>query len=374
MEMKSKASPLMGTVKYKEGSNFGKVLNESLNVFFRDALRVTFTNPLQAYSFVRTVKWQRKAARLRTDWEQRGIHVPPIMIFSITNRCNLRCKGCYNQALRQLSPAEMSEDKLRSIIAEGKELGISFMVLAGGEPFIRKEILDITKDFPEIIFLVFTNGLLIDDDLLTKLKRQRNLVPAISIEGYVEETDERRGEGVFKRLQIIMKKIKSYGIFWSVSITVTRSNFDTVTDYQFIRDLANLGCKLFFFVEYTPINEETENWLITDEQRANLLTLRDSFRSEFSALFVAVPGDEEEIGGCLAAGRGFVHINAEGNVEPCPFVPYSDTNLRDLSLKEALQSEFLKTIRQNRERLSETEGGCALWAEREWLSSLLHTK
>jgi MoaA/NifB/PqqE/SkfB family radical SAM enzyme len=171
-----------------------------------------------------------------------------------------------------------------------------------------------------------------------------------------------------------MKKIKSYGIFWSISITVTKSNFDAVTDYKFIRDLTNLGCKLFFFVEYTPINEDTENWLITDKQRTNLYALRDLFRSEFSALFVAVPGDEDEIGGCLAAGRGFVHVNAEGNVEPCPFVPYSDTNLRDLSLKEALQSEFLKTIRQSRERLIETESGCALWAEREWLRSLLHTK
>ena len=88
-------------------------------------------------------------------------------------------------------------------------------------------------------------------------------------------------------------------------------------------------------------------------------------------MFIAVPGDEEEIGGCISAGKGFVHVSADGNIEPCPFAPYSDTNLRDSSLKEALQSEFLRTIRQNHEQLMETEGGCALWVKREWVRSLL---
>lgn len=368
------SSPLMGTVRYKKGSNFRKVLNESLNIFFKDALRVTLKDPRQAYFFLRTIRWQQKAARVRSKLEREGIHVPPIMIFSITNKCNLHCKGCYHLALHRSSRPEMSVDKLRSILAEAKELGISFMVIAGGEPLVRKEFLDITRDFPQMIFLVFTNGLLIDDDLLAKLKGQRNLVPVISLEGWEEDTDGRRGKGVYEQLQRIIEKIKSIGLFWSVSLTVTRSNFATITDHQFVRFLTDLGCRLFFFLEYTPIKEGTEDWVLTDEQRANLLALRDSFRSRFSALFIAVPGDEEEIGGCLSAGRGFIHVNAEGDVEPCPFVPYSDTNLRDLSLKDALQSEFLRTIRQNHAQLSETEGGCALWIEREWVRSLLHKK
>jgi MoaA/NifB/PqqE/SkfB family radical SAM enzyme len=268
----------------------------------------------------------------------------------------------------------MNVDKMRSIFNEAMELGISFMVLAGGEPLIREEIVDITKDYPEIICLVFTNGLLIDDDLLTKLRGQRNFVPVISLEGWEEDTDGRRGKGVYEHLQGIIEKVKSIGLFWSVSLTVTRTNFTTVTDYQFVKFLTDLGCKLFFFLEYTPIKEGTEDWVITDDQRAELINLRDSFRAKFSALFIAVPGDEEEIGGCLSAGRGFIHINAEGDVEPCPFAPYSDTNLQDSSLKDALQSEFLRTIRQNHEHLSETGGGCALWIEREWVRSVLHEK
>ncbi len=373
--MATKPSPvLMGTVKYKEGNDFRKILNQSLNVFFKDAVRVAVTNPVQAYHFLKTVRWQRNAARLRSKWGQQGIHVPPIMIFSITNKCNLHCKGCYHWSLHESGQVEMSEEKMRSTIAEAKELGIYFIAIAGGEPLIRQEILDIIQDFPEIVFLVFTNGLLITDEITKKLNGRRNFVPVISLEGYELDTDFRRGEGVYKRLQDIVRNLKKLGIFWSVSLTVTRSNFDTISNEQFIKDLVDLGCKLFFFVEYTPITEDTEDWVITDEQRESLLKIRDSFRSQFPALFIAVPGDEDEIGGCLSAGKGFVHISAEGNVEPCPFAPYSDTNLRDMSLKDALQSEFLKRIRDNHEHLSEAEGGCALWVERAWVQSLLNKK
>ncbi|UCE21193.1 MAG: radical SAM protein, partial [Candidatus Aminicenantes bacterium] len=206
-------SPTLAKEKNNDDGNFRKVLNKSLGIFFKDALKATLLNPIQAYYFLRTIKWQKKAAQVRSNWGQQGIHVPPIMIFSITNRCNLQCKGCYNQALRQSPQEEMSEEKLKSVIAEAKELGISFIVIGGGEPLIRQEISDITRDFPEIIFLVFTNGLLIDDDWLTKLKGQNNFVPVISLEGYEENTDERRGKGVYERLQGIIKKIKGRGIF-----------------------------------------------------------------------------------------------------------------------------------------------------------------
>jgi MoaA/NifB/PqqE/SkfB family radical SAM enzyme len=338
-------------------SEFSGILDDSLRVFFKDALKIALTNPSQAYFFLRTLRWQKKAASLRASWEHQGIHVPPIMIFSITNRCNLSCKGCYHQAIRKSPQSEMSNEKMQNVINEAKELGISFIVIAGGEPLVRLEILDIIKNFPEIIFLVFTNGLLIDEGLSKKLKGIKNLIPVISLEGYGIETDDRRGKGVYEHLQRIIKRIKGKGIFWATSLTVTSSNFDTITDKQFVRQLIDLGCKLFFFIEYSPIREGTDNWILSKEQRTNITRIRDSLRKEFPALFIAIPGDEEEVGGCLSAGRGFVHINAEGDVEPCPFAPYSDTNLRDLSLKEALQSEFLKAIRQNREQLSEEEGG-----------------
>jgi MoaA/NifB/PqqE/SkfB family radical SAM enzyme len=364
-------TPLMGTVKYQKGKDFRKIMNESLSVFFKDALRISLKDPGQAYYFLQTIKRQRKAARLRQKLAREGVNVPPIILFSVTDRCNLHCKGCYHQALRRSSGPEMSEEKIKNVLVQARELGISFVVLAGGEPLVRREIIKITADFPEIIFLVFTNGTLLDDDLLAELKGQRNFVPVISLEGWQEDTDSRRGKGVYESLRQIIGKVKSASLFWSVSLTVTRSNFASVTDTAFIRFLHELGCKLFFFVEYTPVNEGTEDWVISGTQRAELLRIRDELRSAFSALFIAVPGDEDEIGGCLSAGRGFIHINAQGDVEPCPFVPYSDTSLMQSSLKDALQSEFLKVIRDNHEHLTETQGGCALWIEREWVRSLI---
>lgn len=265
----------------------------------------------------------------------------------------------------------MSKEKARSIFAEARELGISFVVLGGGEPLVRQEVLEITKDFRDIIFLVFTNGLMIDEKFVATLAKQKNLVPVISLEGYEKDTDDRRGKGVYERLQTVIERIKNKGVFWATSLTMTRSNFTDVTDENFIKQLVNQGCKLIFLVEYNPIRKETESWIITEEQRASLMSIRNSLRSKFPALFITIPGDEDEIGGCLSAGRGFVHISAEGNVEPCPFIPYSDANLNELTLKEALQSDFLKTIRLNHSQLSES-GGCALWEKREWIRSLLN--
>jgi MoaA/NifB/PqqE/SkfB family radical SAM enzyme len=361
----------MATISSPEKINcYVNPLNKALRIFFKNAVTVSLKNPAQALYFFQTVRNQQRASRIRASWRRQGIQVPPIMIFSITNRCNLRCKGCYHQALRDISRPEMSEEKLRSVIREARDLGISFVVLAGGEPLVRRDILKITQDFPDIIFLMFTNGLLITDELVTQLKTQKNLVPLVSLEGYEEDTNERRGSGVYERIKGIIEKIKKQDVFFGTSLTVTRNNFETITDEKFIGNLTNLGCKLLLFAEYTPVKPDTEDWVITDNQREKLNEIMNSFRAKYSALFVSVPGDEKDFGGCLSAGRGFIHISAEGDVEPCPFAPYSDTNIRDKSLKEALQSNLLKAIRENDDLGKETGGSCALFAKREWVRTL----
>jgi len=353
------------------GSGYTSVLNKELSYFFRDALRISLNSPRQALFFLRTLVWQARAARVRARWREQGIHVPAVMIFSITHRCNLHCKGCYAQALHASSNGDMSEDRLRSIFAEARELGISFAVLAGGEPLVRPEILDITQQYPEIISLLFTNGTLIDDHVLARFREQTHLVPVLSMEGYEEDTDGRRGQGVYDYLKTVIPKLKERDIFYAVSLTVTRSNYDTVMGEPFIENLLGLGCQFFVYLEYTPIREGTEDWVITSEQRTAISGTMSAYRQKYPALFIAVPGEEERFGGCLAGGRGFVHISADGDLEACPFAPYSDANLRELSLKEALQSELLKTIRQNAARIKKERGGCALWGKRETIDSLL---
>lgn len=338
---------------------------------FRNAWQLTLRNPGQALFFIQTVRRQRHAARVRQDWKEKGVHVPPVMIVSITNRCNLNCQGCYARALRTAGDGELQPERFRSVLDEARALGISVILLAGGEPLLRPDILDITRDFPDIVFPVFTNGTLVDGSWVERFRKQRNLIAVASIEGAEIETDARRGNGVYRRLKSLAERVRDTGIFWGCSLTVTTQNLAVLTDPGFVRRLTEAGCKVFFYVEYVPARAGTEGLALDPEQKRELLTRLDSFRAEHPALFVGFPGDEEEYGGCLAAGRGFVHVAASGSVEACPFAPFSDTNLKDLSLRDALQSPLLRTIRDNHDRLKETRGGCALWAEREWVRSLL---
>jgi MoaA/NifB/PqqE/SkfB family radical SAM enzyme len=307
--------------------------------------------------------------KTREKWENQGVHVPPILVISVTSKCNLHCEGCYHQALRSQTNQEMSDERIWKLVKEAKELGISFIVLAGGEPLMRPNILNLAKETPEIMFMMFTNGLLINDEVLKKISDNKNVVPLLSLEGYRIDTDGRRGSGVYDNLLKAITQLKEKQVFWGASLTMTRTNFWEVTDEKFIKQLVDSGCKFFMLVEYTPVTVQTEDWVLSKEQKDEVILIRKALRKKFPALFIALPWDEDEIGGCLSAGRGFIHVSAEGNVEPCPFISYSDTNLKNMSLKDALQSKMLRIIRENHSHLKEIHG-CALWEKREWVKSL----
>jgi len=346
-------------------------LNDALRVFFTDAVKVSLRHPSQALFFLKTVRWQRHASQRREYNEAQGTHVPPIIIFSITHKCNLNCPGCYEKAIRPAAKKELSDDQVSDIIRQGHELGVGFVVVAGGEPFTRKHFFDVTSAYPDIIFAVFTNGLLVDAEMLAKIKKQKNVILLISLEGCEEETDEIRGTGVYKRLESTMKTLKKNGVFFGTSLTVSSANFATVTSDSFLHGLIDTGCKFFLFDEYNPIKPGTEHLMITEGQRTQLMEKMKQAKAKWKALFIAVPGDEDSVGGCLAAGRGFIHISAEGDVEPCPFAPYSDMNLTEVSLEEALRSEFLRKIRESHAQLHGTGGSCALWEKRDVVMALL---
>jgi MoaA/NifB/PqqE/SkfB family radical SAM enzyme len=343
---------------------------EILNVV-RRAMRISLKNPALALFFSKTLIRQQKAARKRELWEAEGIHVPPFMIASITRRCNLNCVGCYARAQNKQPSDEMSVPRFDQLMDEARDLGFAFALLAGGEPLTRPEILDVTDAHPQIIFPLFTNGTLLTDRVVERIGKQKNVVPVLSLEGLERETDTRRGAGVYDHLLQTMNSLKKRRIFFGISLTVTRSNIDLVTSESFIRRFVERGCRLFFYVEYIPVKEGTEDLVVSADQRELLDNKLGKLRRGFNSLFISFPGDEKNYGGCLAAGRGFVHISPEGGLEPCPFAPYSDTNLHHTSLKQGLASAFLNQIRQSEEHLEESEGGCALWNKREWVQSLL---
>ena len=162
-------------------------------------------------------------------------------------------------------------------------------------------------------------------------------------------------------------------IFFGASLMVTRRNFGLVTSRSFVSGLVDRGTRMFFYVDYVPIKAGTEHLIPSERQRGLEPVTMMLLRSEFHALFVASSASEAAFGGCMAAGRGFVHVSAEGDLEPCPFSPFADTNLREAPLRVALQSRLLRNIRESGEHLSESKGGCALWARREWVQSLMAT-
>ena len=358
----------------EENTDFRFVLNDTLKIFFKDFIKVSLRHPSQALFFYKTYRWQKKAAKTREKWQQQGIPVPPIMLFSITHKCNLNCKGCYEKTIRPAAEEELTDAELGDIVKQAHDLGITFAVIAGGEPFMRKKFFEITKDYPDMIFLIFTNGLLLNQDMINTIKKQKNIVPLISLEGCEEETDDVRGKGIYNRLENIMNKLKKQTLFFGTSLTLTSKNYDTITSQDFIQRLIETGCKFFLFVEYNPIKPNTEHLMVTKSQREKIMDIVRSFREKWPALFIEVPGDEDEIGGCLGAGKGFIHISAEGDVEPCPFAPYSDMNLRNVSLKDALNSDFLRKIRENHAQLHSSDGSCGLWAKRDMVKKFLKEK
>ncbi len=202
------------------------------------------------------------------------------------------------------------------------------------------------------------------------ISQYRNIIPIISFEGLREETNARRGDGIYERLLETCSLLRERNIFFGCSITTTCENFSSVLDESFIRMMQKTGIRVFTYVEYVPINPGTQNLVLSSDQKRTLQAVLTTFNSKFPSIFLCFPGDEAYYGGCLAAGRGFIHVSPSGDLEPCPAAPVSDANLITLSLKEALRSRLLARIREEPDILTETEGGCALLANKAWVQEL----
>jgi MoaA/NifB/PqqE/SkfB family radical SAM enzyme len=350
--------------------NLGQYLSEGIETLVKNAVRATLKNPKESAFLLKYIASAKKAGKKRMTAEKRGEHIPPFLIASVTGKCNLKCEGCYSQAM-PCKQSELDAPEWERIFAEAKELGVSMILLAGGEPFMRPDVISKAAGFPEILFPIFTNGTLLKENDYSMLNSYRNLAPMISVEGGEAMTDSRRGPGVYANLTDTMRELDNRGVLFGASVTVTNENLTQVTDDSFVDDLYNRGCKIILYVEYVPF--ESESLAFTDKERAVLENRVAELRKK-EMIFISFPGDEKETGGCLAAGRGFFHISAGGDAEPCPFSPYSDTNLRNIPLRDALQSPLFKKITASDILLGEHKGGCVLFEQKEIVSSLSVTK
>ncbi len=351
-----------------------RYMNEAIGRMLGNAVLSSRHNPKELLFLTQAARTQRAAAKKRQRAEAAGSPVPPFLIASVATRCNLRCAGCYARANHacqdEAAKTELSASRWGELLREAGTMGVSFALLAGGEPLARPDVLD-EAAASGLLCPVFTNGTLFTPDMLSRFDRSRNLIPVMSLEGDREQTDHRRGPGVYDAVRRAMEKMDRLGLFFGVSVTVTKQNLRTVTDEAFLSSLKETGCRLLFFVEYVPADGNGDP-APGEEERLFLEQKLTALRSNFpDILFLSFPGDEKALGGCLAAGRGFFHINAFGDAEPCPFSPYSDVNLRTGSLRNALDSTLFRRIRESGLESEPHTGGCALFARREDVASLL---
>ena len=352
-------------------------MNEAIGRMIRDAILSTRCNPRELRFLTQAAMKQQSASQRRLQAEACGTPVPPFLIASVATQCNLHCAGCYartnHTCTDTAAKAELGAARWGELFREAEAIGVSFILLAGGEPLVRPDVLD-EAAASGLLFPVFTNGTLFTPEIMSRFDQHRNLIPVFSLEGNREQTDRRRGPGVHDAVCRAMAEMKRLGLFFGVSVTVTRENVKTVTDESFLNFLQGNGCRLVFYVEYVPVDGNVElapgdaERLFLEQQ---LTVLREHFPG---ILFLSFPGDEKALGGCLAAGRGFFHINAFGDAEPCPFSPYSDSNLRTGSLRDALSSVLFRQIRESGLEAEVHRGGCALFAHRTEVAGLLQRR
>ncbi len=282
---------------------------------------------------------------------EKGFYPPDAMLLSPTMRCNLHCYGCY--ASNYSAKEDLPYSLMDRLVGECKEMGIYLILITGGEPFLRKDLFDLFEKYSDCLFQVYTNGSLIDEKMIQRFVALGNVVPAISLEGFEKETDERRGKGQFEHLTHVMDGLREAGLFFAVSTTQTSRNTEVLTSDSFIDFLVEKGCILMWNFHYIPIGRDPDLRLMaTPEQRNRMRERLIHFRATKPMLFVDFWNDGCLTQGCIAAGRKYFHINANGDVEPCVFCHFASDNVKEKSLVEALNSPLFREIR-SRQPLSE---------------------
>jgi MoaA/NifB/PqqE/SkfB family radical SAM enzyme len=274
-----------------------------------------------------------------------NIWLPWFFVISPTAKCNLTCVGCY--AGNYSKQEDLSFELVDRIFNEAKDLGVYFVTVSGGEPFMWPHLLDIMEKHHDMFFQIYTNGTLITKDIAKRLGELGNAAPAISIEGFEKETDARRGEGTFKRIMEAMDNLRNAGVPFGFSATPTKLNIETLMSDEFIDLMIDKGCVLGWFFQYVPIGRKPDvSLMATPEQRFRLRRRSIEIRNTKPIFIGDFWNDGPYVGGCICGARqaGYFHINCHGDVEPCVFLQFSVDNIKDKKLIDVIQSPFFKAF------------------------------
>lgn len=285
-----------------------------------------------------------KEQELRAKYD---CNIPWAILLDPTSACNLRCTGCW--AAEYGNRLNLSFDEMDSIIDQGKELGVYFYIYTGGEPLVRKkDLIALCKKHSDCIFLSFTNATLIDEEFADDMLRVRNFVPAISIEGDILSHDSRRGSGSYEKVIRAMELLRSKRLPFGVSCCYTSFNLDQISSDEFFDSLIEKGALFAWYFHYMPVGNDAVAALMPGpEQRIKMYERIRSCRRNKPLFAIDFQNDGEYVEGCVAGGRRYLHINANGDVDPCVFIHYSDSNIREKTLLECLQSPLFMAYHDN---------------------------
>lgn len=270
--------------------------------------------------------------------EKYNCNIPWAILLDPTSACNLRCTGCW--AAEYGHKLNLTFDEISNIIEQGKELGIFMYIYTGGEPLIRKDdILKLCKKHNDCVFLSFTNGTLVDEDFADQVRKLGNFIPAFSVEGFEEATDSRRGKGTFRKVENAMRIFRERHLPFGISCCYTSQNVNDITSEAYIDQMIEWGAMFVWYFHYMPVGVDAEPaLLLSPEQREMVYDRLRSYRGKKKIFELDFQNDGEYVGGCIAGGRRYLHINANGDVDPCVFIHYSDSNIREKSLLDCLQA------------------------------------
>lgn len=287
---------------------------------------------------------------VRENREKYKCNIPFLLLMDPTSACNLKCKGCW--AAEYGYKQSLTYEEMADVVRQGRELGTHLYMLTGGEPLIRKDdIIRLCDEFRDCGFLAYTNATLVDQKFCDEMKRVGNISLAISVEGSEETNDERRGQGVYQKSMAAMDLLKKNKLLFGMSVCYTSANVDSVTSDEFIDKMIDKGVKFGFYFNYMPIGSGAVPELIpTPAQREHMYDWMRRMRNSKTGkpLFMFdFQDDGEYVGGCIAGGRNYFHINSAGDMEPCVFIHYSDANIRTHTLLEALKSPLFMAYYHN---------------------------
>ena len=310
-----------------------------------------------------------KQEKARSEY---GCNIPWAILLDPTSACNLHCTGCW--AADYGRKLNLSFEDINSIICQGKELGIHVYIYTGGEPLVRKkDVLRLCEKHPDCAFLCFTNATLIDEQFCQDMIRVKNFVPAISAEGSPETTDARRGEGTYNRIEAAMALLKKHRLPFGISACYTSQNAEAVASEEYFDRLIDAGALFCWIFTFMPVGSDAPVELMPSvEQREHLYRFVRAMRSKKPLFTLDFQNDGEFVGGCIAGGRRYLHINAAGDVEPCVFIHYSNANIHDVSLLEALQSPLFKAYYEGQPFSDNLLRPCPMLENPECLESMVN--